>query len=61
MSDYLGRKALMVSDIYLKICLLLPNSTIMRSKLDLRDKSATRGLLGCFLKRTEKKQEPNLL
>lgn len=33
----------------------------MRSKLDLRDKSATHGLLGCFLKRTEKKQEPNLL
>lgn len=58
--NYLGRKPLMVSDIYLKIYLHLPNSTIMRLKLDHRDKSAMHGLLGCFLKRIGKKQEANL-
>lgn len=50
----------MVSDIYLKIYLLLPNSTIMRMKLDHKDRSATRDLLGCFSKSTEKQQEANL-
>lgn len=30
----LGRKPLMTSDIYFKIYLLLPNCTIMKSKLD---------------------------
>lgn len=58
--NYLGRNALMGSDIYLKIDLLLPNSTIMRLELDHKDKSVTHGLLGCFRKRTEKKQEANL-
>lgn len=46
--NYLGRNALMGSDIYLKIDLLLPNSTIMRLELDHKDKSVTHGLLGCF-------------
>lgn len=54
------RKPLRVSDIYLKIYLLLPNNTIMRLKLNHRNKSATHGLLGCLLNRMEKKQEANL-